>query len=189
MPAFRDPGKVISDVVFTRLLDRRIVVLGSRIDDETATWVIAQLILLGSEDPAADIKLYIDSPGGTLGAGLAIHDAMNFVPCDVSTWAVGQVGSVSQFILSSGARGKRYAVPTSLISLDCSSDLQGHPDVFASERLLVEIARLTSRQTGQPAEQVANDLQSGLTLTAIEARGYGLVDAIVHEVAGGPHSN
>lgn len=94
MPTFDHHGRATSDVLFGRLLDRRTVVLGSRIDDELATRIISQLILLGSEDPRADIKLYIDSQGGALSAALAIHDAMNFVSCDVSTWAVGRISTL-----------------------------------------------------------------------------------------------
>jgi ATP-dependent Clp protease, protease subunit len=178
-----------ADAVNEHLLGRRTVVLGSGIDDEAATRIISQLLLLGSEDPRADIRLYLDSPGGSLPAGLAIHDAINFVPCDVSTWAVGQVGSVSSFILSSGARGKRFATATSLISLGYSPVLRWQADSDVDEHHLSEVTRLIAAQTGKPVEEIAHDLLSGPTLTSLEARDYGLVDAIAEAAPGGPQGN
>lgn len=179
----------ISDLVFARLLDLRTVVVGSEVDDALASRVVSQLLLLGSDDPRADIRLFIGSPGGSLPSALAIHDAMNFVPCDVSTWAVGRVGSVSNLILSSGTRGKRYATSTSLMSLDCYSDLRRHLHHASRERWLAELAALTARLTGQPIDQAAVDLRASRTLTGLGAREYGLIDAIVDVAPGGPQSN
>jgi ATP-dependent Clp protease protease subunit len=189
MPDSDQNSKAMLDAVFARLFDLRTVVIGAEVDDAVANLVISQLLLLGAENSNADVRLYIDSPGGSLPSALAIHDAMNFVPCDVSTWAIGRVGSVGNLILSSGTRGKRYATSTSLISLGCSSDLRRHADRASRERWHTELVGLTARLTGQPIEQVSVDLETGPTLTAFNARGYGLIDSIVDMASGGPQSN
>lgn len=189
MPGSDQHSQVMSDAIFARLLELRTVVLGSQVDDAISSRVISQLLLLASVNPKADIKLYIDSPGGSLSSALAIHDAINFVSCDVSTWAVGRAGSASSLILSSGSRGKRYASSTSLISLNCSSDLRRNADAAKHERWLAQVVGLAARLSGQPTEQVALDLRAGPTLTAQEARNYGLIDAVVDGVPGGPEGN
>jgi ATP-dependent Clp protease protease subunit len=181
-------SEAMSDAVFARLLDLRTVVLRSEVDDVVASRVVSQLVLLGSEDPAADIRLYIASPGGNVPSALAIHDAMHFVSCDVSTWAVGYVGSVGNLILSSGSSGKRYATSTSLMSLDWSADAR-NLDPSSRARWLAEGVRTTARQTGQRMERVAVDLCKGHVLTAVGAKSYGLVDAVVDMAPGGPQSN
>ncbi len=165
------------------------MVLGSELDDDAASRAISQLVLLGAEDPDADIKLYIDSSGGSPSAGLAVHDAMNFVACDVSTWAIGRISSVGLLVLSSGAHGKRYATPTSVITLDQSAASGQSVDVARHQRWIEEVIRLVADQAGQPLERVTRDFQSRLTLTAVEALRYGLIDRIAHEAPGGPRSN
>jgi ATP-dependent Clp protease protease subunit len=187
MPKIGRRSGSMADVVFAGLLGRRTLVLGSEVDDDAASRVISQLLLLGSEDPSADILLYIDSPGGSPAAALAIYDAMNFVPCDVSTWAVGRVSSVASFILSSGARGKRNATNASLISLR-SPDLRQHAGTESCNGAMAEIVQLVAQQTGQPDERVALDIRGGFMFSAGEAQAYGLIDAIA-ETHGGPQGN
>ncbi len=179
----------ILDLVFAQLLDRRTVVIGSEVDDTIASRVASQLLLLASYDPTSDIRLYIDSPGGSPSSALAIHDAINFVSCDVSTWAVGRVGSVSNLILSSGSKGKRYAISTSFMALDCSPDFRRHADSASHDSLLAEVVGLMARLTGQSIDQAAIDLRASRTLTATAARDYGLVDLVVETAPGGPQSN
>lgn len=175
--------------MFKSLLDRRTVVLGSEIDDQTTTRIVSQIVLLGAENPRADIKLYIDSPGGDLPAALAIHDAMQFVSCDVSTWGIGRIESVAAFVLSSGAPGKRYATPTSFVNMNCSADLSRPSTAGSNEQWLAKVTRIMEDQTGRAVEQISGDLRDGQTLTAVEARDYGLVDRVVREAESGPQSN
>lgn len=173
-----------------RLLDERIVFLGSEVTDETANEICAQLLLLDSITSDRDIFLYINSPGGSVTAGLAIYDTMNFVKADVATLALGFAASMGQFLLSSGARGKRYALPNSSVVMHqphggfggTSADIQ----VQAKQILHFKrrMAELTSEQTGKPVEQIIEDGDRDRWFTAEEAREYGFVDEVVSSAAG-----
>jgi ATP-dependent Clp protease, protease subunit len=174
-----------NDSIYDRLLDRRIVVLGQEVDDEIANRVCAQLLLLAAEDPGADIAFHINSPGGSVTAGMAILDTMELVECDVATYAVGMAASMGQFLLSAGARGKRYALPhASVLMHQPSSGVGGTESdiVIQSERLARlkrEMAELTAAHTGQPVERIVADFDRDRWFTAVEARDYGLVDHVI----------
>jgi ATP-dependent Clp protease protease subunit len=173
-----------------RLLDERIVFLGSEVTDEVANDICAQLLLLDSIAPERDIFLYINSPGGSVTAGMAIYDTMNFVKADVATLALGFAASMGQFLLSSGARGKRYALPNASIVMHqphggfggTSADIQ----VQAKQILYFKrrMAELTSEQTGKPMEQIVEDGDRDRWFTAEEARAYGFVDEVVTSASG-----
>ncbi|MDR6611775.1 MULTISPECIES: ATP-dependent Clp protease proteolytic subunit [unclassified Leifsonia] len=168
-----------------RLLDERIVFLGSEVTDEVANDICAQLLLLDSIAPDRDIFLYINSPGGSVTAGFAIFDTMNFVKADVATLALGFAASMGQFLLSSGKRGKRYALPNSSVVMHqphggfggTSADIQTQAkQILHFKRRMAE---LTSEQTGRPVEQIIEDGDRDRWFTADEARDYGFVDEVV----------
>lgn len=168
-----------------RLLDERIVFLGSEVTDEVANDICAQLLLLDSIAPDRDIFLYINSPGGSVTAGFAIFDTMNFVKADVATLALGFAASMGQFLLSSGKRGKRYALPNSSVVMHqphggfggTSADIQTQAkQILHFKRRMAE---LTSQQTGRPVEQIIEDGDRDRWFTADEARDYGFVDKVV----------
>ncbi|WP_424923441.1 ATP-dependent Clp protease proteolytic subunit [Actinocrispum wychmicini] len=179
--------------MFGRMFEGRIVVLGGEVDDTVAGAIVSQLVLLDRASPTEDIRLYITSPGGSLSAGFAIHDAMNQVSADVSTWAVGFVGSVAQFLLCAGAPGKRYALPTARIAMRQprptlpATDVAAHSDLYEGwQRELVE---LTARRTGRDPATVARDLRDGRTMSAMEAKEYGIVDHVVAATRSAPQNN
>jgi len=175
----------LSDAVFERLLGERIVFLGSAVDDDVANRITAQLLLLAAEDSKQDITLYINSPGGSVTAGMAIYDTMQLVEPDVSTWAVGFAASMGQFLLSSGTPGKRYALPHAKIVMhQPSAGIGGTASDIAIQaaqyRLTKqEIAGLTAEQTGQSVEQIEADADRDRWFTAEEAKAYGFVDHVV----------
>jgi ATP-dependent Clp protease protease subunit len=181
-----DPAQ---DQVFKRLLDERIVFLGTEVTDASANAVCAQLLLLNSVAPERDIYLYIHSPGGSITAGFAIYDTMNFVQADVATVALGFAASMGQFLLSSGTRGKRYALPNASVVMHqphggfggTSADIQTQAKqiVFFKNRM----ALLTSEQTGKSLEQITEDADRDRWFTAEESRDYGFVDHIVDTTA------
>jgi ATP-dependent Clp protease protease subunit len=171
--------------IYSRLLKDRIVFLGTEINDQVANILIAQLLHLANEDPKKDIQLYINSPGGSVYAGLAIMDTMNFIKPDVSTICVGMSMSMGAVLLASGAKGKRFALPNSKVMIhQGSAGAQGAPsdieiaakEVIASRRKLDEIL---AERTGQPLEKVEKDTDRDYYLTAKEAKAYGLIDNIV----------
>jgi ATP-dependent Clp protease protease subunit len=175
----------LTDSVFERLLQQRIVVLGQQVDDDIANRIAAQMLLLSAEDPTADIALYINSPGGSVTAGFAIFDTMNFVKADVATLALGFAASMGQFLLSSGKRGKRYALPNSSVVMHqphggfggTSADIQTQAkQILHFKRRMAE---LTSEQTGRPVAQIIEDGDRDRWFTADEARDYGFVDEVV----------
>jgi ATP-dependent Clp protease protease subunit len=173
------------DAVFERLLRERIVFLGSEVDDSVANRISAQLLLLAAEDPTEDITFYINSPGGSVTAGMAIYDTMQLIEPDVSTWALGFAASMGQFLLSSGAPGKRYALPnTQIVMHQPSAGVGGTAsDVMiqagAFNRTKRRIAELTAAQTGQTVERITADADRDRWFTAEEARDYGFVDHVV----------
>ncbi|WP_252435869.1 ATP-dependent Clp protease proteolytic subunit [Pseudonocardia humida] len=180
------------DSIYDRLLAQRVVVLGKEVDDEIANRICAQLLLLAAEDPTADISFHINSPGGSVTAGMAIFDTMEFIECDVATYAVGMAASMGQFLLSAGTPGKRYTLPrASILMHQPSSGVGGSESdiVIQSERLKRlkrEMAELTARHTGQPVERIVADFDRDRWFTATEARDYGLVDHVVSRVADVP---
>jgi ATP-dependent Clp protease protease subunit len=173
------------DSLYDRLLDRRIVVLGQEVDDEIANRICAQMLLLAAEDPTADISLHVNSPGGSVTAGMAILDTMDLVECDVATFAVGVAASMGQFLLTAGTPGKRHALPrASVLMHQPSSGVGGSTSdiVIQAERLVRlkrEMAEITARHTGQPVERIEADFDRDRWFTAAEARDYGLVDHVI----------
>jgi ATP-dependent Clp protease protease subunit len=171
--------------IYSRLLEDRIVFIGSPIDDGVANSVIAQLLFLQKENKSQDINLFLNTPGGSVTAGLAIYDTMQYVKNDVSTICVGQAASMAAVLMSSGAAGKRYALPNSkfLIHQPWASGLGGQTadiEIHAKDMLKVRerLNAILARHTGQPIERIAKDTDRDYILEAEDARAYGLVDAI-----------
>lgn len=181
-------GMTLNDSVFDRLLRERIIFLGTQVDDEISNRICAQLLLLAAEDPTKDINLYINSPGGSVTAGMAIFDTMELIECDVATWAMGLAASMGQFLLSAGQRGKRYALPHARILMhQGSAGLYGSASdikIQAEQWNLTkqEMAEITADHTGQSIEQIEKDADRDRWFTAKEALEYGFVDQIVNRV-------
>jgi ATP-dependent Clp protease, protease subunit len=175
----------LSDSVYERLLQQRIIVLGQQVDDDIANRIAAQMLLLAAEDPNADIALYINSPGGSVTAGMAIFDTMEFIPCDVATYAMGLAASMGQFLLSAGARGKRYALPHCQILMHqpsagvggTESDISIQAELFRRHKQ--EMAQLIAGHTGQPVEKIIADFDRDRWFSAAEALDYGFVDHVI----------
>ena len=171
--------------IYSRLLNERIIFLADEVNDVTASLVVAQLLYLESEDPDADISLYINSPGGSVTAGLAIYDTMNFIKCDVSTICVGMAASMGAFLLSSGAKGKRLALPNSEIMIhQPSGGSQGQATDIQIQAQLIQktkdrLNRILAENTGKPLEEIQRDTERDHFMTADEARAYGLVDKVI----------
>jgi ATP-dependent Clp protease protease subunit len=173
------------DPVFEQLLASRIVFLGSAVDDEVANRLSMQLLMLAADDSERDITLYINSPGGSVTAGMAIHDTMNHIKPDVATIGLGFVASMGQFLLSSGTRGKRYLLPSTHVLLHqpsagiggSASDIGIQAAIFA--RMKRRIAEITAAHTGQPVERITRDADRDMWFTAEEALAYGFVDHII----------
>ncbi|MGH3829803.1 MAG: ATP-dependent Clp protease proteolytic subunit [Pseudonocardiaceae bacterium] len=179
-------GLNLTDSVYERLLRERIIVLGSQVDDNIANQIWAQLLLLEAEDSKQDIRFYINSPGGSVTAGMAIYDTMQLIEPDVATYAMGMAASMGQFLLSAGTRGKRYALPHARILMhQPSGGLGGTAADIAiqAENLSMlkrVMAELTAEQTGQPVERIIADSDRDRLFTAEEAREYGLVDHVLN---------
>jgi ATP-dependent Clp protease, protease subunit len=171
--------------IYSRLLKDRIIMLGTPIDDQIANLIVAQLLFLDSEDPSQDIRLYINSPGGSVTAGLAIYDTMHSINADVSTVCMGFAGSMATIILAGGAKGKRYSLPNGTVHFHPAySGAQGYaPDVEIAARELLrkqQLGReLLARDCGQPLERIAKDFDRDRFMTAEEAKEYGLIDEIL----------
>ena len=171
--------------VFNRLLKNRVVLLGTDVNDEIANQICAQLLYLEGEDDAADIWLYINSPGGSVTAGMAIYDTMQFVGCEVATVCMGMAASMGQFLLTAGADGKRYTLPNARIMMHQPlAGLRGQATDIAiqAEQLAYtkrRMAELTSQHSGQPLEQIQKDSERDRWFTAEEAQSYGLVDKVI----------
>ena len=171
--------------IFSRLLNDRIIFLGEEVTDVSANLIVAQLLFLESEDPNKDIQLYINSPGGSVTAGMAIYDTMNYVKCDVSTICMGMAASMGAFLLAGGAKGKRFALPNAEIMIHQPSggargqatDIQIVADqILRTKQKLNEIL---AANTGQPLERIAADTDRDNYMTAEDAKEYGLIDELV----------
>lgn len=171
--------------IFSRLLKDRIIFLGEQVDDVTASLVIAQMLFLEHEDPEKDIKLYINSPGGSVTAGLAIYDTMQYVKCDVSTMCVGLAASMGAFLLTAGTKGKRFALPNSqLLIHQPLGGVQGQAtDIKIHTEWLLKIKddlnKALSKHTGQPLEKIERDVERDYFMSAEEAVKYGLIDKVM----------
>jgi ATP-dependent Clp protease, protease subunit len=178
----------LDDQLNARLLYHRIVVLGSEVDDRVANRICAQLLLLSAEDPRSDISLYINSPGGSVSAGLAMYDTMRLIPNDVSTLAMGLAGSMAQFLLCAGTKGKRYSLPNAQVLMHQGSAGFGGTaadvEIYAEqlERTGETMIRLTAEHTGQPVETVREDSLRDRWFGAQEALDYGFIDHIVERL-------
>jgi ATP-dependent Clp protease, protease subunit len=179
------PGLNLVDSVYERLLTERIIFLGSQVDDDIANRLCAQILLLAAEDPAKDINLYINSPGGSISSGMAIYDTMVLAPCDVATYAMGMAASMGQFLLAAGTKGKRYALPHARILMHqplggvtgSAADIAIQAEQFAS--IKKEMFRLNAEFTGQPLERIITDSDRDRWFTSEEALEYGFVDHII----------
>jgi ATP-dependent Clp protease protease subunit len=178
----------LDDQLTTRLLYQRIIVLGTEVDDRVANRLCAQLLLLSAEDPRSDISLYINSPGGSVSAGLAIYDTMGLIPNDVSTLAMGLAGSMGQFLLCAGTTGKRFSLPHAQVLMHQGSAGFGGSaadvEIYAQqlERTGATMIRLISKHTGQPVDRIENDSLRDRWFSAEEARDYGFIDHIVERL-------
>lgn len=178
-------GMNLGDSVYERLLRERIIFLGQQVDDEIANKLCAQILLLSAEDPTRDISLYINSPGGSVTAGMAIFDTMEFAECDIATYGMGLAASMGQFLLSAGAKGKRYALPHARIMMHqpsagiggSASDIAIMAEQFAHTKR--EMAELIAQHTGQTVEQITEDSDRDRWFTAQAAKEYGFVDHVV----------
>ena len=173
--------------IFSRLLNDRIIMLNEEVNNVTAGLVVAQLLFLEGQDPDKDISLYINSPGGSISAGMAIYDTMNYIKCDVSTICVGMAASMGAFLLSSGAKGKRFCLPNSEVMIHqplISGGLQGQAtDIkIRTENLLKtkeNLNRILSENTGKTYEEICRDTDRDNFMTAAEAQEYGLIDKVI----------
>ena len=171
--------------IYSRLLNDRIIFLADEVNDVTASLVVAQLLYLEAQDPEKDISLYINSPGGSITAGMAIYDTMNFIKCDVSTICVGMAASMGAFLLSSGAKGKRFALPNAEVMIHQplggmrgqASDIKIHADHILKIR--AKLNALLSEQTGKPLKTIERDTERDNFMSADEACEYGLVDKVI----------
>ena len=171
--------------IFSRLLNDRIIMLNDQVDNASASVIIAQMLYLEGQDPEKDISFYINSPGGSVSAGLAIYDTMQYIKCDVSTICMGMAASMGAFLLSSGAKGKRYALPNSEIMIHQplggaqgqASDIIIHADHI--KRTRSNLNRILSENTGKPIEEIERDTERDNFMTASEAADYGLIDKVI----------
>jgi ATP-dependent Clp protease protease subunit len=186
------PGLSLSDSVSERLLRERIIILGSEVRDTNANEITAQLLLLAAEDPEKDITLYINSPGGSVTAGMAIYDTMMLIEPDVATTAMGLAASMGQFLLTAGAKGKRAALPHARILMHqpsagvggTSSDIAIQADMLNKSKL--EMAELIAQHTGQTVERITLDSDRDRWFTAQEALDYGFIDKVVSRASESP---
>ena len=170
--------------IFSRLLNDRIIFLSDEVNDATASLVVAQMLFLESQDPDKDIAFYINSPGGSVTAGMAIYDTMNFIKCDVSTICIGMAASMGAFLLSAGTKGKRYALPNSEIMIHQplggargqATDIKIQADLILRTR--DRLNRILAENTGKSIEEIARDTERDNYMTAEEALNYGLIDKI-----------
>ena len=173
--------------IYSRLLNDRITFLADEVNDTTASLVVAQLLFLEAQDPDKDICLYINSPGGSVSAGLAIYDTMNFIKCDVSTICIGMAASMGAFLLSAGAKGKRLALPNSEIMIHQplggmrgqASDIKIHADHILKTRDTLN--RILAANTGKPLEVIERDTDRDNFMSAADAMAYGLIDKVVEK--------
>ena len=171
--------------IYSRLLQDRIIFLSDEVNDTTASLIVAQLLFLEAEDPEKDIQFYINSPGGSISAGMSIYDTMNYIKCDVSTMCMGMAASMGAFLLAGGAKGKRYALPNAEIMIhQPSGGAQGQAteikivaeQILKTKRKLNEIL---AANTGKPLEQIEIDTERDNYMSAEEAKAYGLIDNVI----------
>ena len=171
--------------IFSRLLEDRIIFLGEEVNDATASLIVSQLLFLEAKDPDKDIQLYINSPGGSVTAGMAIYDTMQYIKCDVSTICVGLAASMGAFLLSSGAKGKRIALPNAEIMIhQPSGGAQGQATEIqiAAEHILkirTRLNQILAENTGQPLDVIRIDTERDNFMSAEEAKAYGLIDSVI----------
>ena len=171
--------------IYSRLLNDRIIFLADEVNDVTASLVVAQLLYLEAQDPDKDIYLYINSPGGSISAGMAIYDTMNYIKCDVSTICIGMAASMGAFLLSSGTKGKRFALPNAEVMIHQplggmqgqASDIKIHADHIL--RIREKLNKILAEQTGQTLETIERDTERDNYMTADQAAEYGLVDKVI----------
>ena len=171
--------------IYSRLLNDRIIFLSDEVNDVTASLVVAQMLYLEAQDPDKDIYLYINSPGGSITAGMAIYDTMNYIKCDVSTICIGMAASMGAFLLSSGAKGKRFALPNAEVMIHQplggmqgqATDIKIHADRII--KIKAKLNSLLAEQTGKPLETIESDTERDNFMTANEACEYGLVDKVI----------
>jgi ATP-dependent Clp protease protease subunit len=174
--------------IYSRLLKDRIVFLGTQVNDEVANSIVAQLLFLQSDDPKADIHLYINSPGGSISAGLAIYDTMQFVTCDVATYCIGQAASMGAVLLTAGATGKRFALPNARIMIHQPlAGMQGTAEeimIHAREfrRIKERMNQILLKHTGQGIEKIERDTDRDCFMTATEALEYRLIDRVIEQM-------
>lgn len=178
--------------IYSRLLKDRIIFLGSAIDDHVANLVVAQLLFLYAEDPDKDISLYINSPGGSISAGMAIYDTMQYIRADVSTICVGLAASMGAFLLAAGAKGKRLALPNAEIMIhQPSGGAQGQAtDIEIHAKRILHIKRkmnkIFAENTGQPLEKIEKDMERDFFMDSSEAKEYGIIDNVLMQIPQGP---
>ena len=171
--------------IYSRLLKERIIFLGEEVNDTSASIIVAQLLFLEAEDPSKDIHLYINSPGGSVTAGLAIYDTMQYIKCDVATYCMGMAASMGSFLLSGGTKGKRYAMPNSEIMIhQPSGGAQGQATEIqiAAEHILkirTRLNQILAENTGQPLDVIRIDTERDNFMSAEEAKEYGLIDEVI----------
>ena len=173
--------------IYSRLLKERVIFLVGEVNDQTANLVVAQLLFLESENPDKDISFYINSPGGSVTAGMSIYDTMQFIKPDVSTLCVGFAASMGAFLLAAGAKGKRFALPNSKVMMHRvrggargqATDIETHArDILRTKD---QMNRILAERTGQPLEKVKSDTERDYFLTADEAKDYGIIDQVIHK--------
>ena len=171
--------------IYSRLLNDRIIFLADEVNDTTASLVVAQMLYLEAQDPDKDVYFYINSPGGSISAGMAIYDTMNYIKCDVSTICIGMAASMGAFLLSSGAKGKRFALPNSEIMIHQplggmqgqASDIKIHADHILKIR--DKLNKILAEQTGKPLKTIEKDTERDNFMSAEEAEKYGLIDKVI----------
>ena len=171
--------------IFSRLLNDRIIFLADEVNDTTASLVVAQMLYLEAQDPDKDVYFYINSPGGSISAGMAIYDTMNYIKCDVSTICIGMAASMGAFLLSSGAKGKRFALPNAEVMIHQplggmqgqASDIKIHADHIL--RIREKLNSILAEQTGKPIEDIRRDTERDNFMTAEQAKEYGLIDKVI----------
>ena len=174
--------------IYSRLLKDRIIFLGEEVNDASASIVVAQLLFLEAEDPEKDIHLYINSPGGSVTAGMAIYDTMQYIKCDVETICIGMAASMGAFLLAAGKKGKRFALPNSTIMIHQplggvqgqASDIKIHTDYLLM--IKDKLNRILSENTGKPLEQIEKDTDRDNFLSSKEAKEYGLIDEVMTSI-------
>ena len=171
--------------IFSRLLEDRIIFLGEEVNDASASLVVAQMLYLEAKDPDKDIQLYINSPGGSITAGMAIYDTMQYIKCDVSTICIGMAASMGAFLLTAGAKGKRFALPNSEVMIHQplggmqgqATDIKIHADRIIKMRETLN--KIMAERTGQPLEKITADTERDNFMSAEEAKEYGLIDEVI----------